>query len=170
MRDEKEGRKKQARSNNKAKQHSTPKAVTFPEKNELPRVGPLYTLDRALYHSATKARVTTAIAHTQEPNECFLTGIHIVHVHVHVCCISDMCCLCSLLGGGLRDRMAGWDMLCMYMYIATYINCAHMHAHILYTCIRMYTYMTTYSNLHITCACLPSLYTSIVHMCMYIYM
>ena len=45
MRDEKEGRKKQARSNkqgqtnNKAKQHSTPKAVTFPKKNELPRVG-----------------------------------------------------------------------------------------------------------------------------------
>ena len=41
MRDErrKEGRKKQARSNkqtnNKAKQHSTPKAVTFPKKNEL---------------------------------------------------------------------------------------------------------------------------------------
>ena len=40
----KEGRKKQARSNkqtnNKAKQHSTPKVVTFPKKNELPRVGP----------------------------------------------------------------------------------------------------------------------------------
>ena len=39
MRDEKEERKKQARSNkqtNKAKQHSTPKAVTFPRKNELP--------------------------------------------------------------------------------------------------------------------------------------
>ena len=52
MRDEKEERKKQARSN-KAKQHSTPKAVTFPRKNELPRVGleptTLYTLDRALY-------------------------------------------------------------------------------------------------------------------------
>ena len=56
MRDEKEERKKQARSNkqtNKAKQHSTPKAVTFPRKNELPQVGleptTLYTLDRALY-------------------------------------------------------------------------------------------------------------------------
>ena len=36
---------------NKAKQHSTPKAVTFRKKNELPRVGlkptTLYTLDRA---------------------------------------------------------------------------------------------------------------------------
>ena len=57
MRDEKEGRKKQASSNkqtNKAKQHSTPKAVTFPKKNELPQVGfeptTLYTLDRALNH------------------------------------------------------------------------------------------------------------------------
>ena len=42
MRDEKEERKKQARSNeqtSKAKQHSTPKAVTFPKKSELPWVG-----------------------------------------------------------------------------------------------------------------------------------
>ena len=35
------------------KKHSTPKAVTFPKKNELPQVGleptTLYTLDRALY-------------------------------------------------------------------------------------------------------------------------
>ena len=37
MRDEKEGRRKQARSNKQ--QHSTPKAVTFLKKNELPRVG-----------------------------------------------------------------------------------------------------------------------------------
>ena len=53
-----EGRKKEAskqdQTNNKAKQHSTPKAVTLPNKNELPRVGleptTLRTLDRALYH------------------------------------------------------------------------------------------------------------------------
>ena len=31
----KEGRKKQGHKNNKAKQHSTLKAVTFPKKNEL---------------------------------------------------------------------------------------------------------------------------------------
>ena len=54
MRDErrKEVRSKQGQTNNKAKQHSTPKAVTFPKKNERPRVGleptTLYTLDRAL--------------------------------------------------------------------------------------------------------------------------
>ena len=30
---------KQGQTNDKAKQNSTPKAVTFPEKNELPRVG-----------------------------------------------------------------------------------------------------------------------------------
>ena len=48
-----EGRKKEAskvKLTNKAKQ---PKAVTFPRKNELPRVGleptTLYTLDGALY-------------------------------------------------------------------------------------------------------------------------
>ena len=59
MRGEKEGRSKQGQTNNKAKQHSTPKAVTFPKENELFRVGleptTLYTLDRALYHRATKA-------------------------------------------------------------------------------------------------------------------
>ena len=54
MRDEKEESSKQGLTNNKAKQHSTRKAVTFPKKNELPRVEleptTLYTLDRALYH------------------------------------------------------------------------------------------------------------------------
>ena len=47
-------RSKQGQTNNKAEQHITPKAVTFPKKNEPPRVGleptTLYTLDRALYH------------------------------------------------------------------------------------------------------------------------
>ena len=34
----KDERSKQGQTNNKAKQHSTPKAITFPNKNELPRV------------------------------------------------------------------------------------------------------------------------------------
>ena len=34
----KEERSKQGQTDNKAKQHSTPKAVIFPKKNELPRV------------------------------------------------------------------------------------------------------------------------------------
>ena len=47
----KEERSKQGQTNNKAKQHSTPKAVTFPKKNELPQAGlEPTTLDRALYH------------------------------------------------------------------------------------------------------------------------
>ena len=57
MRDEKEGSKQG--QTNKAKQHSTPKAATFPKKNELSRVGleptTLYTVDRALYHRAAAA-------------------------------------------------------------------------------------------------------------------
>ena len=52
MRDEKEERKKQARSNKQTRQSNA--AVTFPRKNELPQVGleptTLNTLDRALYH------------------------------------------------------------------------------------------------------------------------
>ena len=57
----------------KAKQQSTPKAVTFPRKNELPRVGleptTLYTLDRALYQlsyrgsSAGWAQISHLIVH-----------------------------------------------------------------------------------------------------------
>ena len=35
----KEERSKQGQTNNKAKQHSTPKAVTFSKKNELCQVG-----------------------------------------------------------------------------------------------------------------------------------
>ena len=35
----KEERSKQGQTNKKAKQHSTPKAVTFPKENELPQVG-----------------------------------------------------------------------------------------------------------------------------------
>ena len=55
MREErrKEERSKQGQTNNKAKQHSTPTAVTFPTKNELPRVEleptTLYTLDMYMY-------------------------------------------------------------------------------------------------------------------------
>ena len=44
MRDEKEGGKQQGQTNNKVKQHSTPKAVTFPKKNELLRYIYTYTL------------------------------------------------------------------------------------------------------------------------------
>ena len=53
MRDErrKEERSKQDQTNNKAKKHITPKAVTFPKKNELPQVGlestTLYTTERS---------------------------------------------------------------------------------------------------------------------------
>ena len=47
---------------NKAKQHSTPKAVTFHRKNELAQVGleptTLYTLDRALYQLSYRGSST----------------------------------------------------------------------------------------------------------------
>ena len=59
----KEGRSKHGQTNNKAKQHSTPKAVTFPKKNELPRVGleptTLYALDRVLYQLISHLIVCT---------------------------------------------------------------------------------------------------------------
>ena len=83
MRDEKEERKKQGQQTNKAKQHSTPKAVTFPRKNELPQVGleptTLYTLDRALYQlsyrgsSAGWAQISHLIVHLM--NTCTLSRL-----------------------------------------------------------------------------------------------
>ena len=47
----KEQRRKQGQINDKAKQHSTHKVVTFPKKNELPRVGLEPT---TLYRSTTE--------------------------------------------------------------------------------------------------------------------
>ena len=79
MRDEKEERKKQGQTN-KAKQHSTPKAVTFPRKNELPQVGThdtLYSRQSALP--------------TELPRQLSWLGPNLTshstpdeHVHVHV--------------------------------------------------------------------------------------
>ena len=81
MRDEKEERKKQARSNKQTRQSNTAhprqslflEKITFPRKNELPRVGleptTLYTLDRALYQlsyrgsSAGWAQISHLIVH-----------------------------------------------------------------------------------------------------------
>ena len=116
MRDEKEERKKQARSNkqtqHKAKQHSTPKAVTFPRKNELPQVGleptTLYTLDRALYQLQLS---------WLGPN---LTSHSTPDVHVHVlgvlCCFALFVCLTLLASFFLPSHLSFKNMY-MYMYI-----------------------------------------------------
>ena len=61
LRDEKKERSKQGQKHDKAKQHSTHKAVTFPKKNELPRVG---------------LEPTTLYTH--------------VHVHVHVAALLNI--------------------------------------------------------------------------------
>ena len=80
MRRKKE-RSKQGQTNkqtNKAKQHSTPKAVTFPRKNELPQVGleptTLYTLDRALYQLSWLGPNLTSHS---TPDECTCSYIHV---------------------------------------------------------------------------------------------
>ena len=71
MRDEKEERSKQGQTNNKAKQHSTPKAVTFPNKNELPQVG-LGTHDT---QNALPAELPRQLS--------WLGPMYNVHVHVY---------------------------------------------------------------------------------------
>ena len=73
-----EMRRKNERSKqtNKAKQHSTPKAVTFTKKNELLRVGleptTLYTLDRALLPTELPRQLSwlgTNLTSHSTPNE-----------------------------------------------------------------------------------------------------
>ena len=87
MRRKKE-RSKQGQTNkqtNKAKQHSTPKAVTFPRKNELPRVGleptTLYTQDRVLYQLSYRG------------SSAGWAQISHVHVYTHVGYIYTCTCM-----------------------------------------------------------------------------
>ena len=101
MRDEKEERKKQAKvkQTNKAKQHSTPKAVTFPRKNELPQVGleptTLYTLDRALYQlsyrgsSAGWAQISHLIVHLMNRLTINCTYMYMLYLSLLVFTISN---------------------------------------------------------------------------------
>ena len=86
MRDDKEGRKKQARSN---KQHNTPKTITFPKKNELPRVG-LVHLSSVLH-----VHVCTCIY---------------MHVVLHVCtCCSDDVVTCGFPDTAFKRQLMGSD-------------------------------------------------------------
>ena len=75
----KEGRKKQGQTNNKAKQHSTPKAVTFPEKNELRRVG---------------LESMSALPAESGPLPCSGFQCPYTIMHVHVCL---QVCTCKLV-------------------------------------------------------------------------
>ena len=106
MRDEKEERKKQARSNKQTRQSNTahPRQSLFLEKNELPQVGleptTLYTLDRActclneMKKEASKVkqtcmwvRVPPEAAHFSQ--EKLLPWVCCVALH---CCLFDLAC------------------------------------------------------------------------------
>ena len=124
MRDEKEGRRKEAsmvKQTNKAKQHSTPKAVTFPKKNELPRVGleptTLYTLDRALYqlYMYLQLQVYTCIyfPHTSPLRT-------LVYIHVHVGTPSGDVDSCA------RQQAHTYIHVCLYK-ISNRSACASIH-------------------------------------------
>ena len=57
----KEEKSKQGQTNNKAKQHSTPKAVTFPKKNKLPRVAPVHVRANCVAYIHVYVHVTINI-------------------------------------------------------------------------------------------------------------
>ena len=102
MRDEtrKEERSKQDQTNNKAKQHSTPKAVTFPKKNELPQVGleptTLYYMYTCMYmlmrDEEGRKKEASKVIHVQKnkakqhstPKTITFPNKNELHVHVRV--------------------------------------------------------------------------------------
>ena len=79
-----EERSKQGQANNKAKQHSTPKAVTFPKKNELPRVGTCTCI--YMYINTLQSRHTDIHVQCRYTMYCKCTvGAFYMHnLHVHV--------------------------------------------------------------------------------------
>ena len=107
--EKKEERSKQGQTNNKAKQHSAPKAVTFQKKNKLPQVGlkppTLHTLDRALYYmymyiscyinAHTCIQNYTYLAKFVAKGDPFLLNKNLylqnVRVHVRDCSTQTMC-------------------------------------------------------------------------------
>ena len=62
----KDERSKQIQTNNKAKQHSTPKAATFPKKNELPRVGHVHV---ALFQALPLAMIFVQVQGQRSNNK-----------------------------------------------------------------------------------------------------
>ena len=88
-RDEKEGRSKQGQTNNKAKQHSTPKAVTFPKKNELPQVEleptTLHSRQSALllsYQGSSAGLYTFVLSKQYAVSTIYLPKLSLVHYHL----------------------------------------------------------------------------------------
>ena len=149
MRDEKEERKKEAskvKQTNKAKQHSTPKAVTFPRTNELhmlhalARVGlePMTpcTLDRAVHvrtnnctlHSSPTSSAFSYIVSSPPRREAGWLGVHHsvkVHLRMYVTCNSKH--TSSHRGGGLRPPQKVLNNNCLkhiyiYMYMYMYMQ------------------------------------------------
>ena len=84
-------RVQRVKQTNKAKQHSTPKAVTFPRKDELPRVGleptTLYTLDRAciyIYNGCVHFTINACVYTLYSYLQYTCTHTHIqAHTHTH---------------------------------------------------------------------------------------
>ena len=147
MRDE---RKKQGQTN-KAKQHSTPKAVTFPRKNELPRVGleptTLYTLDRALYqllswlgpnltsHSTPDEQANHQLSMKEKAGVMkppMTPNTKHVHVHVHVSTVEVKVSAKNDNGNVFTSTVSLCTCTCMYIIQRTCTCTVYMNMHISY--------------------------------------
>ena len=90
-------RGEEERKEEASKQHSTPKAVTFPKKDELPRVGleptTLYTLDRSLYQLSyrdSSAGWAQILTHSTPllfflPSHLIKTCTCTLYIHIYCC-------------------------------------------------------------------------------------
>ena len=121
----KEERSKQAKvkQTNKAKQQSTPKAVTFPKKNELPRVG----LEHVHVLRDMNTRHLFAIMRTENRPLC-----EEVHVHCHYTAVIPTIQVYIVYGGfKLLQLLKSWldsiiHLECVYTCTCT---CMYIHLH-----------------------------------------
>ena len=88
---------------NKAKQHSTPKAVTFPKKNELPRVGLEPTTLYMYIHVHVVTCITVMYMHVVTIQFTALP----LHVHMYRSSLSQLCRFLTRESFG-SDSVCGW--------------------------------------------------------------
>ena len=103
-------------TNNKAKQYSTPKAVTFPEKNELPRVGleptTLHSRQSALPLSYQGSSAVHSTGGSCDPFTCTVLGDHVIPSHAQYWGSCDPF-TCTVLGDHVIPSHAQyWGIMC----------------------------------------------------------
>ena len=151
MRDEKEERKKQARSNKQTRQSNTahPRQSLFLEKNELPQVGleptTLYTLDRALYQLSYRGSSAGWPVHVQY-SQLYMYMANTLSLYT--CTLSLYTCTVQS-----AVHVYGQHTVTVYMYTVT----VYMYSTVSCTCI----WPTHCHCIHVHCHCIHVQYSQL---------